>query len=241
MPRPASHLFYLTRLRRPLVDRAEGIYFWTQDGRRFIDGSSGADGRQYRPRQPERARRDEAADGQDDLRLPPAFRERAGRGAGRGGSPETCRAISTGSSSSPAARKRWNPAIKLARQWAVATGQPKRWKVICRIPVLSRRHASARSASPATTALTDTFAPQIAADADHPGADRLSRPRQPLDGSSAACAMPTCWRRRSSPKGRKACSPSSWSRSAARRPRAGRARQLLSRASARSATNTASC
>jgi hypothetical protein len=34
--RPASHLFYVTRLRRPLVDRAEGIYFWTQDGRRFI-------------------------------------------------------------------------------------------------------------------------------------------------------------------------------------------------------------
>ena len=25
-------------------------------------------------------------------------------------------------------------AIKLARQWAVATGQPKRWKVICRLP-----------------------------------------------------------------------------------------------------------
>ncbi|TIM67310.1 MAG: aspartate aminotransferase family protein [Mesorhizobium sp.] len=36
-----SHLFYLSSLRRPLVDRAEGIYIWTQDGRRFIDGSSG--------------------------------------------------------------------------------------------------------------------------------------------------------------------------------------------------------
>src|SRR4051794_33036664 len=46
-PKPAepnrkpSHLFYVTRLRRPLVDRAEGLYVWTQDGRRFIDGSSG--------------------------------------------------------------------------------------------------------------------------------------------------------------------------------------------------------
>ncbi|TIU32241.1 MAG: aminotransferase class III-fold pyridoxal phosphate-dependent enzyme, partial [Mesorhizobium sp.] len=39
--RPTSHLFYLSSLRRPLVDRAEGIYFWTKDGRRFIDGSSG--------------------------------------------------------------------------------------------------------------------------------------------------------------------------------------------------------
>ena len=40
--RPASHLFYQSRLRRPLVDRAEGIYIWDQDGRRVIDGSSGA-------------------------------------------------------------------------------------------------------------------------------------------------------------------------------------------------------
>ena len=39
--RKPSHLFYVTRLRRPLIDRAEGIYVWTEDGRRFIDGSSG--------------------------------------------------------------------------------------------------------------------------------------------------------------------------------------------------------
>lgn len=37
--RPPSHLFYQTRLRRPLVDRAEGIYLWDQDGRRVIDQS----------------------------------------------------------------------------------------------------------------------------------------------------------------------------------------------------------
>lgn len=36
-----SNLFHLSRLRRPLVDRAEGIYIYTRDGRRFIDGSSG--------------------------------------------------------------------------------------------------------------------------------------------------------------------------------------------------------
>ena len=28
--RRPSNLFYVTRLRRPLVDRAEGIYIWTQ-------------------------------------------------------------------------------------------------------------------------------------------------------------------------------------------------------------------
>ena len=35
--RPPSHLFYLSSLRRPLVDRAEGIYFWTKDGRRYFE------------------------------------------------------------------------------------------------------------------------------------------------------------------------------------------------------------
>jgi len=40
--RPPSHLFYQSRLRRPLVDRAEGIHLFDEHGRRFIDGSSGA-------------------------------------------------------------------------------------------------------------------------------------------------------------------------------------------------------
>src|SRR5262245_12186078 len=40
--RAPSHLFYQTRLRRPLVDRAEGIYLYDQSGKRVIDGSSGA-------------------------------------------------------------------------------------------------------------------------------------------------------------------------------------------------------
>lgn len=37
-----SHLFYQTRLRRPVLDRGEGIYLWDQQGRRFLDGTSGA-------------------------------------------------------------------------------------------------------------------------------------------------------------------------------------------------------
>ena len=40
--RPASHLFYQSRMRRPLADRAEGIYIWDEHGRKVIDGSSGA-------------------------------------------------------------------------------------------------------------------------------------------------------------------------------------------------------
>ena len=42
MTQPESHLFYQSRLRRPLVDRAEGIYIWDRSGKRYIDGSSGA-------------------------------------------------------------------------------------------------------------------------------------------------------------------------------------------------------
>jgi adenosylmethionine-8-amino-7-oxononanoate aminotransferase len=36
-----SHLFYQSRLRRPLIERAEGIYIWDVHGRRYVDGSSG--------------------------------------------------------------------------------------------------------------------------------------------------------------------------------------------------------
>ncbi|MEI4261615.1 aminotransferase family protein [Roseovarius sp. D0-M9] len=37
-----SHLFYQTKSPRPVLDRAEGIYMYDVDGKRYIDGSSGA-------------------------------------------------------------------------------------------------------------------------------------------------------------------------------------------------------
>ncbi|MBT8086228.1 MAG: aminotransferase class III-fold pyridoxal phosphate-dependent enzyme, partial [Woeseia sp.] len=37
-----SHLFYQTSARRPRIARAEGIYAWDTDGKRYIDGCSGA-------------------------------------------------------------------------------------------------------------------------------------------------------------------------------------------------------
>ena len=37
-----SHLFYQTRQRRPVLDHASGIYLWDIDGKRYLDGSSGA-------------------------------------------------------------------------------------------------------------------------------------------------------------------------------------------------------
>ena len=38
----SDHLFYQSRLARPELDRADGIYMWDTSGKRYIDGSSGA-------------------------------------------------------------------------------------------------------------------------------------------------------------------------------------------------------
>lgn len=37
-----SHLFYQSRQRRPVLDQARGVYMWDVDGKRYLDGSSGA-------------------------------------------------------------------------------------------------------------------------------------------------------------------------------------------------------
>lgn len=41
-PADPSRLFYQTRQRRPLLDRAEGMYLWDRNGKRYLDGCSGA-------------------------------------------------------------------------------------------------------------------------------------------------------------------------------------------------------
>lgn len=37
-----SHLYYLSAVERPMIDRAQGINIWDKTGKRYIDGSSGA-------------------------------------------------------------------------------------------------------------------------------------------------------------------------------------------------------
>ncbi|WP_273727524.1 aspartate aminotransferase family protein [Brucella gallinifaecis] len=131
--RPASHLFYQSRLRRPLVDRAEGIYIWDQDGRRVIDGSSGAmvvnighGNRNVIDAMKEQMDRVTFAyrlhfenEPAEDLARMAAERM-----------PEGLDKIFFVSGGSEAVES----CIKLARQWAVATGQGTRWKVISRFP-----------------------------------------------------------------------------------------------------------
>lgn len=164
-PKPAepnrrpSHLFYVTRLRRPLVDRAEGIYVWTQDGRRFIDGSSGPIAVNIGYGNPNVL----AAMKRQMDKTTFAYRlhfenepaeELARDLAGR--MPNGLDRIFFVSGGSEAVEA----SIKLARQWAVATGQPGRWKVIARMPSY---HGGTYGALAVTGdgMLTDSFADQL--------------------------------------------------------------------------------
>jgi adenosylmethionine-8-amino-7-oxononanoate aminotransferase len=128
-----SNLFYQTRLRRPLLDRAEGIYMWDSAGKRYLDGSSGAMVSNIGHSNPAvlEAMRRQMEKSTFGYRLhfenEPAeefarqIAERMPSGLDRvffvsGGSEavESC--------------------LKLARQYAVAMGQASRWKVISRFP-----------------------------------------------------------------------------------------------------------
>jgi adenosylmethionine-8-amino-7-oxononanoate aminotransferase len=155
--KPRPNLFHFTRLPRPVVDRAGGIYLWDKTGRRYIDGSSGAVnvniGHGNRSvidamkRQMDRVsfaytihfENEPANDLAREIavRLPSGF--------------ERVYFVSGGSEAVEAA-------IKLARQWAVATGQDKRWKVIGRMPSY---HGITLGALEPTgdDVLTKTFAP----------------------------------------------------------------------------------
>jgi adenosylmethionine-8-amino-7-oxononanoate aminotransferase len=158
-PRPPSHLFYVTRLRRPLVDRAEGIYVWTEDGRRFIDGSSGpvAVNLGYGNRQVLDAMKRQMDRTTYAYRLhfenEPAEELARQLAARMPNGLDRIFFVSGGSEAVEAC-------IKLARQWAVATGQPKRWKVIARMPSY---HGGTLGALAVTGdgMLTNTFADQM--------------------------------------------------------------------------------
>ncbi len=157
--RRPSHLFYQTRLRRPLVDRAEGIYLFDQQGRRVIDGSSGAMVVNIGHSNPNvlaamRAQLDRVTfayrlhfenDAAEDLaarlvgHMPPGL-DKVFFVSGGSEAVESC--------------------LKMARQYAVAIGQAGRFKVISRFPSY---HGSTLGALSVTgyTALTQPFAPMM--------------------------------------------------------------------------------
>lgn len=169
-----SHLFYLSTAARPVLDRAEGIYMWDTTGRRFIDGSSGAMVSNIGHSNPAvlaamRAQMERSTFGYR-LHFETEPGERlAAKVASL--SPEGMEKVFFVSGGSEAVES----AVKLARQWAVVTGQAQRWKVISRFPSY---HGSTLGALALTgyDPLTDPFQPMMVA------MPKIPAPRAWLDG-----------------------------------------------------------
>ncbi|HKX06743.1 MAG TPA: aspartate aminotransferase family protein [Stellaceae bacterium] len=128
-------LFYAKKgaPRRPMVARAEGIYMWDTEGKRYIDASSGpvvsniGHGNERVVRaMTEQARKVAFAsravfENEPNVELADLVTSLAGPGL------ERAFFVSGGSEATESA-------IKLARQYAVVRGETKRWKVIARDP-----------------------------------------------------------------------------------------------------------
>lgn len=128
-----SHLFYQAGSRRPLVEHSEGIYLWDVNGKRYIDASSGPMVSNIGHSNP----RVLAAMKQQMDAATFAYRthfenEAAESLASLTASfmPEGLDRIFFTSGGSEAVES----CLKLARQYAVVTGQATRWKVISLFP-----------------------------------------------------------------------------------------------------------
>jgi len=169
-----SRLFYQSRLRRPLLERAEGVYMWDKSGKRYLDGSSGAmvsnighsnaNVLAAMQRQMEKStfgyRLHFETESSEQLadklaELSPDGLERAFFVSGGSEAVES--------------------SLKLARQYALAIGETQRWKVISRQPSY---HGCTLGALAVTgyTPLTAPFEPMMQA------MPKIPAPRAYLDG-----------------------------------------------------------
>jgi adenosylmethionine-8-amino-7-oxononanoate aminotransferase len=128
-----SHLFYQSRARRPILDMARGVYMWDVDGKRYLDGSSGAMVSNIGHSNPNvlEAMRRQMEKSTFGYRL--HFEtESAERLAAKTAAlaPQGLERVFFVSGGSEAVES----ALKLARQYAVITGEENRWKVISRSP-----------------------------------------------------------------------------------------------------------
>jgi len=152
-----SNLFYQNRTRRPEVERAEGIYIWAKNGQRYIDGSSGAMVSNIGHSNANvlaamKAQMDSVTFAYRLHFENSAAEELASKIADR--MPDGLSKIFFVSGGSEAVES----CVKFARQWAVASGQESRWKVISRFPSY---HGSTLGALALTGygPLKDAFAP----------------------------------------------------------------------------------
>lgn len=161
-----------------MLERAEGVYIWDVNGRRYLDGSSGAMVSNI---------------GHSDLRVIDAMRRQMGKSTfgyrlhfetepGEMLATKVAQLCPAGmekvffvSGGSEAVES----AIKLARQYAVTVGQEARWKVISRSPSY---HGSTLGALALTgyAPLSDPFLPMMQA------MPKIPAPRAYLDGLDTA-------------------------------------------------------
>lgn len=169
-----SKLFYQTRLDRPDLDRAQGIYMWDQSGKRYIDGSSGAMVSNIGHSNPAvldamRTQMEKATFGYRLHFQCDAAEELAELTAAR--CPEDLNRVFFVSGGSEAVES----AIKLARQYVLTQGQSQRYKVISRMP-------SYHGATLGALALTG-YAPMTAPfDPMMQAMPKIPAPRAYLDG-----------------------------------------------------------
>jgi len=129
----SSKLFYQTRLKRPELDRAAGMYMWDTSGKRYLDGSSGAMVSNIGHSNPVvlaamRAQMDKSTFGYR-LHFQAAPAEAlAEKTAGL--APAGLEKVFFVSGGSEAVES----AIKLARQYALTQNEAQRWKIISRYP-----------------------------------------------------------------------------------------------------------
>ena len=154
-----SNLFYQTHARRPVVARAEGIHIWDRDGRRYIDGSSGAMVTNIGHGNPRvlAAMRRQMEQATFAYRL--HFENEAAETLARRIAtrlPDYLDRVFFVSGGSEAVES----CLKLARQYALATGQASRYKVISRFPSY---HGATLGALAITgyTPMTAPFAPMM--------------------------------------------------------------------------------
>ena len=173
MPK-TSRLFYQSRSRRPMLDRAEGIYMWDKTGKRYIDGSSGAMVSNIGHSNPNvlAAMRRQMENSTFGYRLhfeTEASEQLADKLAEL--SPDGLERIFFVSGGSEAVES----TLKLSRQYALAIGEPQRWKIISRQPSY---HGCTLGALAITgyTPLTAPFAPMMQA------MPKIPAPRAYLDG-----------------------------------------------------------
>ncbi|MDK3018580.1 aminotransferase family protein [Pseudodonghicola flavimaris] len=169
-----SNLFYQGRGRKPVLDQARGVYMWDTDGKRYLDGSSGAMVCNIGHSNPSvlAAMQRQMEKSTFGYRLhfeTEASEALAGRVAGL--MPPHLTRVFFVSGGSEAVES----GMKMARQYALATGQGSRWKVISRQPSY---HGCTLGALAVTgyASLSDPFAPMMRP------MPKVPAPRAYLDG-----------------------------------------------------------